>query len=362
MAFTDTPNKQEKVVAAEKAAEQKLAIPAGYMEINLSTKGKIGAPASFHVRNFTTEDLMDLSATDQSEIPIQVINCLQSIIYEPVEVCDVKKFHENEVIETLFRIYREYFNTVLVDMPWKMTDEDKEFLKKQFGGAQSPDYLNRIAAYETEEWVPRWDIDLESFEFFEVPDEIKTTIEAEFGNGTKVEYTMPRYGDVILLKEVIDAYFKEEENKFRQTSESLLQKAQLKKAFNEGKSNNDGSRIYVPQSEEDAYNEYQKRRLIFSTTAVKALHLKSLNGEDLESLSLDERMKIVEENPGVFSHGTFKQVTKMFSEMKIGINPKTYGLDPITRKRVQVDYTFRVFALLQAIRDNDSSKVTLTFK
>ena len=162
MAFTDTPEKRAEVVAAEKAAAKKLEIPAGYMEIRLSTKGKLGAPEVFHVRNFTTEDLMDLSATEQSEIPIQVINCLQGIIWEPD--CDVKKFHENEVVETLFRIYKEYFNTVLVDMPWKMTDEDKEFLKKQFGGAQSPDYLNRIAAYETEEWVPRWDIDLDSFE------------------------------------------------------------------------------------------------------------------------------------------------------------------------------------------------------
>lgn len=360
MAFTDTPEKRAEVAAAEKAAAKKLEIPAGYMEIRLSTKGKLGAPEVFHVRNFTTEDLMDLSATEQSEIPIQVINCLQGIIWEPD--CDVKKFHENEVVETLFRIYKEYFNTVLVDMPWKMTDEDKEFLKKQFGGAQSPDYLNRIAAYETEEWVPRWDIDLDSFEFYEVPDDIKTNIKASFGNGAVVEYTMPRYGDVILLKEIIDTYFKKEENEFRQVSENLLQKAQLKKAFNEGKTNNDGSRIYIPKTEEDAYNDYQKRRLIFSTTAVKALHLKSLNGENLENLSLEERMKIVEENPGIFSHGSFKQVTKMFSEMKIGINPKTYGMDPITRKRVQVDYTFRVFALLQAIRDNDSSKVTLTFE
>ena len=92
-------------------------------------------------------------------------------------------------------------------------------------------------------------------------------------------------------------------------------------------------------------------------------HLFAICGSsEMKNLSLEERMKIVEENPGIFSHGSFKQVTKMFSEMKIGINPKTYGMDPITRKRVQVDYTFRVFALLQAIRDNDSSKVTLTFE
>lgn len=362
MAFTDTPEKQAKIIAAEKAATEKLEVPAGYMEINLSTKGKLGAPASFHVRNFTTEDLMDLSSSDQAEIPIVVVNKLQEIIWEDKAVCDVKQFHENEVIETLFRIYKEYFNNVLVDMPWTLTDEDKEFLQKQFGGKTSPDYLNRIAAYETEEWVPRWDIDLESFQFYDVPDDIKTTVEAEFGNGTKVEYTMPRYGDVILLKEILDEYFKDEEAKYRQTSENLTQKAQLKKAFNEGKSNNDGSRIYIPESEEEGFNDYQKRRLIFSTTAIKALHLKSLNGENLESLSLKERMEIVEKNPGIFSHGTFKQVTKMFSEMKIGINPETYGMDPVTRKRVKVDYTFRIFTLLQAIRDNDSSKVTLTFK
>lgn len=352
--------KEKEIKDAENKAKNLLEIPAGYTEIRLSTEGKINcAPASFHVRNFTTEDLMNMATTDQAEIPVQVMKILQEIIYE--KDVDIKKFHENEVIETLFIIFRDFFSSILTDIPWELTDEDKDFLAAEHGGKQSPEYLNRIASYEDGSWVPRWDIDLESFSFYKIPDDFKSVVEAKF-NDTTVEFSMPRYGDVLILKKLLDVYFKEEENKYRQISQNIQEKARLKKMFAEGKSNNDGSRIYIPKTEEDAYNEYSKRRLIFSATAVKALHLKSLNGKNLENLDLSERIKIVEENPAIFSHGVFKQVTKMFADMKIGINPETKGKDPITGRITDVRYTFRVFTLLQAIRDNDNNKVTLTLK
>ena len=178
--------KEKEIKEAEQKAKELLDIPAGYTEIQLSTKGKLNcAPASFHVRNFTTEDLMDLSTTDQTEIPVQVIKVLQRIILE--KDVDVKQFHENEVVETLFILFRDYFNSILVDIPWELTEEDKDFLAEQYGGKQSKEYLNRIASYEEGTWVPRWDVDLDSFLFYDIPDDFKSVIEANY-NGTVVEF------------------------------------------------------------------------------------------------------------------------------------------------------------------------------
>lgn len=355
-----SPEEKAAMKAAEESVRKMADIPPGYIEINLSTKGKIGAPASFHVRNFTTEDLMDLAATEQKDIPVEVVKRLQEIIWE--DNVNVEEFHENEVIETLFIIYREFYSQYLPEMPWELTDDDKAHLQKQFGGESSPDYINRIAAYEDQKWVPRWDIDLATFGFYEIPDDFKSTIKATDKQGNSVTYTLPKYGDVVVLKNFIDKYYEKEEAKFAQISRSLQQKNQLDKDFLEGKSNRNGDRIYIPKSEEDEYNEYAKKRMVFSASAIKALHLKEVNGVDFSGKSLSDRIDYVVNNPGIFSHGVFKKVTEKFSELKIGINPETEGIDPILQKRVKVNYTFRVFALLQALRDNDAGEASITFE
>lgn len=355
MAYTTD---KDKMLSTAREVERNEDIPSGYFEINLSTHGKVGAPASFHIRNFTTEDLMDLAITDQEELPSQVIKKLQDLIWE--KDCDIKKFHEREVIETLFIIYRDYYSDKLPGVKWELTEEDKEKIAKDSGGDGTDEYKRKMWAYDNDKWKPIWDIDLNSFDFYEVPDDFKTTAEVKKPSGFTFEYTLPKYGDVLTLKEFIKVYFRESDKRFAHTKEQVTNKNQMKQAFFEGKSMDDGSRIYIPESEYEEYKEYQKEKVVFSTKAMKALHVKSINGEDVSNLPLEKKMELVE-NPE-FDHASFRQVSAVLDKLEFGIKPQTTGFDPILRKKVNVDYSFSVFALIQALRDNDSDKTVITLK
>ena len=61
-------------------------IPPGYISINLSTKGKLGAPKEFHIRNFKMKDIMALSLTEQSDLPERIVQVLNDNNLDQVSV------------------------------------------------------------------------------------------------------------------------------------------------------------------------------------------------------------------------------------------------------------------------------------
>ena len=79
------------VRAEEKARES---IPAGYAEIRLSTEGRLFAPKVFHIRDFKTEELLEISLIPQKDLPKALLKILKNMIYE--EGVDPAKFHISE--------------------------------------------------------------------------------------------------------------------------------------------------------------------------------------------------------------------------------------------------------------------------
>ena len=96
-------------------------VPPGYVAINLSTKGKLGAPKEFHIRNFKMKDIMALSLTEQGDLPERVVQVLNDMILEDV---DVSNWHEKEVEETLVYVYMTFFEPTIKNVPFVVTDED----------------------------------------------------------------------------------------------------------------------------------------------------------------------------------------------------------------------------------------------
>lgn len=352
-------HEQEAIAAAE--AEKLQEVPSSYLKIELSTHGKVGAPALFHVRNFNTEDLMDLALTDQNDLPIQVVKKLQDIIYEPVEECDVKKFHEKEVVETLFIIYKTFYTPVLPEIAWELTDEDKAQIAVECGGKDTDAYQGRMRAYENGDWKPVWDINLNKVEAYDIPDDFKTRCHIVKKNtGFTYDYELPKYGDVLILRDYLDLVFKEKDKKWAAIKEQMQTKMQMDQDFKSGKSKFSGSRVYIPESEQKAYKEYEKEKTVYATKCLKALHLVKVNGQDVTGLTLDQRLQLVE-NPE-FDHATFRQATDALNNLKFGLKEEVDGIDPILHKKVKVNYSFRVFTLLQAIRDNDTDQASITFE
>ena len=88
MQITDLGIEQQNVLyenplaASIAAVEQREDIPSYYVKINLSTEGKVGAPKEFHIKNFSTRDIMELALTEEKDIPEKLLHILQSLIYE----------------------------------------------------------------------------------------------------------------------------------------------------------------------------------------------------------------------------------------------------------------------------------------
>lgn len=354
---------KEEIVAAAQEVREEQKIPAGYVAIELSTRGKFGAPRKFHMRNFATEDLVGLSLSDDDKVQIKVLEMMQDLVWEKdVKVAD---FHEKEVVETLVRLYRKFYQTKLRDVIWELTDEDREVIATEMGGKDNPQYKARIAAIERGEEKPTFDIDLNALEFYNV-DEARVTGTARAtseidGKKFIVEYTFPKYGDSVLLRNFMYNIpeFKEGEKKFRAIRENVKFRQKMEQQWEEGK-NVDLTRIpRFAEQDMDAFKEYEEKKARFATKCVKALHLKSIDGEDISNLPLEEKLKYADDPR--LDHNTFAQINKAYDEMKIGVNENIRAIDPFTRKVTEIKYPFRVFTLLQTLRDNKSDGTTIEF-
>lgn len=340
----------------EKAVKEQTAIPSAYIPIELSTKGEFGAPELFHIRNMSTAELLDLTATAVDDMPTYVVELLQKLIYE--DNVDIKNFHEKEVVETLFLLYRSYYSTVWTGLPWKMLDEDYEFLEKQCGG-KTDEYFKKIDALKTGKWKPTFDLDLSSIHFYDVMKAEGPTAEISKPNGFTCEFGFPRYGDSVFLKKFVQEKFKEEDKRFANLRDQILTRNKQKEEYEAGERLRPPS-VYIPEAEEKMYNEYEKRKLIFSSKALLAVSLKKIRGEDVSEMDFSKKILLVDDPD--LDHTVFGPIVETYKNIKIGINDKFLVKDPITFKPVEITFPFRIFDILQAMSDHKSDTTTVVFK
>ena len=119
----EVSNKTLDEQATEIAEQPK--VPVGYMTMELSTKGKFGAPKVFHIRNFKTEDLVGLAIEDEDKMQEAAADMLQDLIFE--KDVDVKKFHQKKDEREL----RELKKLFSVKYP-SCSKQNLVFVQKQF--------------------------------------------------------------------------------------------------------------------------------------------------------------------------------------------------------------------------------------
>lgn len=341
-------NENELKEIREKTTE---VIPNGYIKIELGTHGEYGAPKEFHVRNFITEDLMGLALSNDEDVQFKVIDMIQSLIFE--KDVDVKQFHEKEVQEMLLIIYKNFYQSTLRELVWELTEEDKEEIAKQCGGKDTDLYRRRLAAIEAGDEKHFFDIDLNQVKFYQI-ENANTTARVTKKDGFICEYTYPRYGDILVLKKFMmqHEFFKKGEKQYAAIRENLKFKQQMEERWRKGEAIPLERIPKYPEIEIKAFYNYEEAKAKFLTRAVKAMHLKSIDGQDVSQLPLEEKMKYAEDPR--LDHSTFQKISKLYEELKIGPQEHVKVVDPILGKVVEIPYTFRIFTLLQALRDNNT--------
>lgn len=360
------PNiKGEETAKAEKVLNEVKSAPPGYVNIKLSTKGKIGAPASFWIRDFIPEDLAAMATTPENDMPIKIVEILDSMIWnpDPNNAISVKDFHEKEVIETLLDIYEIFYTTVFPDQTWIPTDDDLKYLEQQYGGKNSSAYRQQIQSLEDGSWKPKFDLDISKLEYYEIPDDYKTSVRVKktvAGEPINIKFSLPKYGDFITLKFFIDEIYKKEDARHKRIGEIIKFREDAKERLRNGENVNLAGIPDVPQNEYDEYRRYEEEKVYFTMTATKALYIEEFNGVSYVGKPLAERIEIARD-PRI-TYNLYQQAQKMFDSMKFGYKEEITVFDPIQQKVVNRNYTFQLSDLLQAISNPRDIEADISFE
>lgn len=360
---------EEEIKQARETLNSVVNAPDGYIEIHLSTRGKVsGAPAKFYIRNFSPEDLMRMGTANENDMPLKIIEILDGMIWNEPGTPDnkkvtVKEFTLKEVVETLLDIYETFYTPVFANQTWIPTEEDYEFLKKRYGGTDSEEYRSRVRALQSGEWKPQFDLDISKLKYYDVPDDFKSHVRVtrKFnGKDFSVKFRLPRYGDFVTLKFFIDEVYRKEDSRWASVSEILKNRQDALDAMKNGENINWRSIPNVTEGDRKGFEAYQDEKTQFAMTATKALYITEFDGQDVSQLPLEEKIDLARD-PRI-DYTSFQQAQKLFDSLKYGYVEEITVYDPIMEKIVTRNYTFQLNDLLQAISNPGDIKADISLE
>jgi hypothetical protein len=326
-------------------------VPLGYVAIELSTKGKVGAPKIFHIRNFRTTDLVSISLTSQDDLPETMCNLLDDMIFE--KNVSVRNWHEKEVTELIVRLYMIYFSPILENIDFEPLEEDWEFLKNEVGEER---YLTMRDDFMRGNWVPKTTINLTTIETHDLDDRFNSILKlSSKKTGLSATFTYPKYGDVIFLRKFLKVYFEKDTKKFATIRRSLEIKNELERRAYSGEEIDLANVPYVSEMDLKEYSLFESNRSVVAVDVVRCLNFLEFDGKDLSELPFEEKLN-VSKDPRV-DYTLSKKVEDYYAGLKFGINSEEIKMyNPITRMTVTRGYSFRLVDILQAIGSFESDE------
>ena len=338
-------NEQQIIFKSLKETEQAQGvlqqIPAGYVEMQLSTQGKVGAPAVFHIRNFKMGELASLSLTNDDQLPSRVIKVLNDMIFEPV---DVGFWHEKEVEELLVRLFMSFFRTKLTDIPFPLLPEDLAKIKEMPNGKEM------LEAIKSRKYIPRTDIDLETgVELYDLDENFTSQVKiTNKSTGFYVIFDFIHYHDQIIIKNWLDNYYKDQERAFAKVKAIRDHNMDLNNQLAEHPEKAE-ELIPLDPAAEEAYTEFLNQKLQTLAEMIRVISIVNVNGEDVSKLSASEKYERFINDPRI-DFGMLAKLSKRQEKMKFGIRPEVTMVNPITQEVVKRPFSFQLFVILQAIQ------------
>jgi hypothetical protein len=354
-------NEQELLAKARREYDEKFNCPEGFIEVRLSTLGKIGAPPVFHIRNFSTEDVMNINLTEQTERPIKLIKILQGLIYE--KDVDIKRFHQKEIIEVLLLMYECFFTDVFPNQTWAPTDEDWDFIAEQSGGKDTDEFKRKERALRTGQWKPVFDINIaKDIKYFEMNPDIKINaqISKKYGNKNfTCTFSLPRFGDIVTLRSFVDTMYREKDKQFAAITETLKFRKDMEARLAQGENIDIRKIPNIPKAEEDKLREYETEKSLFIFRATIAMYLIEFDGENIADVPLEKKLALAQDPRLDFS--TFQLVQEHFDKLEFGMKEEITVLDPIMNKVVTRKHPFRLDDILSSFGSAKPAEATVSF-
>ena len=310
--------------------ESTVGIPKEYVPISLSTKGKFGIPPVVYVKNFSLEDIVELSVASDEIIREKLIFILNSLMYN--NKVSVSDFPEPIVIELIVKMYANFFSSTL-ELPFTVTEEDKKYAEEH----SIPIPLN-----------PTITIDLTKIKTYPIDPKIKNYIIVKRDKEPKFFAKFKAYpslGDTIFLQKYIRERFESEDREFKE----------VEKLIKEGKEDELSLKLKID------YNNYLLERVRTSLLLSKILCLLEVNGINMEYMKIDEKLEIYNKIPALHDIQVYKKVEKFYNSLNLGIIPEMEVKNPITKQVCTRRFTFRLVDLLQTIYLSDTNEYDICY-
>lgn len=331
----------------DKEVEQISKIPAGYIEVRLSTKGKVGAPAIVHIRNFKVSEILALSLTDTRDLPIRLISILNEAIYEDV---DVAQWHEKEVEELMVYVFTTFYKSVLTDIPFPLSEKDLDIIKSQQDGE------TKLKDIKEGKWIPKTTVDIaQNVDTYEIPNTFSpdVTITSK-KDGFHVTFGFIKYGDQIKIRRWMDTQFAAEDMKFERIKKQLEYNQGLTNQLSDNPSNID-KLIYIDKEEESAYKEYSLKKGQTITDIAYIISIKDYNGTDISNLSIGEKYSMLADDARI-DYNLITALGKKQKKLKFGLKPEVNMRNPITGEVEKKMLSFRIPLIVQSMRVSESNE------
>lgn len=318
-------------------------MPAGYVEMRLSTKGKVGAPPVFHIRNFKMGELASLSLANEEQVPLRLITTLNDMILEKV---NVGYWHEKEVEELMVRLFMTFFKTKLTDIPFPFNVQDLAQIRGQEHGIET------LEAIKAGKYIPRTDIDLETgVELYDLDDKFTSRIKiTNKKTGFYVIFDFVHYQDQLIIKRWLDNYYKEEERQFAKVKAIREHNMDLNNQLKEHPEKADEI-IPLDPAEEAAYTEFLNKKLQTLAEMIRVISILNVNGEDVSNLTAAQKYERFADDPRI-DFGMLAKLAKRQDKMQFGIKPEVVMINPISpaHEVVKRPFSFQLPIILQAIQ------------
>lgn len=303
------------------------------IKIPLSSAGRLDMPAILHVRDYTMEDALKLSMTQDEDILRVLIGIVGGMVQEDV---DINKMHENELEEIMLSIYSNFWNKTFYDFPFPYTEEDLDMIE---------DEEKRIAV-ERGEKVLRTDVPIKNISTSPIREDFREPITIKNG-GLRISFRLPRLGDYIVADNYVTEKYAAQEKRFEDLKNTI--------EYNESVGNDPTKIIRISGPEMKEYQKYLKKRGEDYFRVTQAQILQAIDGKSLEKLKdkLDARMKL--------NLSFWRDYQTALKQIHFGVDPKVKVKSPITNKNVTRRFQFRIVDYLPSVDTDDGSGVDLQF-
>lgn len=297
-----------------KEAEEIL-IPSGYIQVKLSSVGKLGVPKIVHVRDYSFEEALKLAEVDEFNETDVIIQVLNDIILEDF---DAGELHKQDVLEILMTILGTWYSPKLEDMPYYLNDDlPPSVLNERENIGRTTLYFNQINTKALSKEVA-------------LPITIKYKEQ-------EVKFSLPKVKNEVIASKLVNSKYAQEENEL----------AEIKRKIDLNTNTFEEMRIY---------ESYLGRRTTDFLKINQALLIEGYNGEVLKELS--DKLEVL---PKLNLHLLKKYTDVIQEHFQFGILPEVTFESEELKETITRRFDFRALHFLSTMESADDSGFDVSF-